>query len=128
VKGEHCGDPAHPHGVDDLDYHLRLGENLPTPDGCFECWLCPANEDGTSVRHGWDSRRWHDHMVLMRASRSEEGIDLRWNLLTTRQRKAYLDAALAQGLDPAFLQDFHPRTYRFAARKPNNPVIEYDDR
>lgn len=119
-----CNDPSHPSGVDHLDYHLLLGESLPTPDGKFDCWLHPRLDNGNSVQHRWRDLKWTDHMRLMRAIRSEEGIDPRWNILTVKQRKTFLDAALADGMNPEHLQDFTPVTYRLKARPRNRVVYE----
>jgi len=124
---EGCTDPNHPTGVDHLDYHLTLGQSLPTPDRKFECWLHPVLPDGTSVRHRWDDRRHYDCLILMRTLRAEaEGnIEARWNRLTKRQRQAFMTAAVGDAyVDPRFLEDFDSATLKLPARKPNNPVFE----
>jgi hypothetical protein len=110
-----CNDPTHPTGVDDLGYHLTLGQDLATPNGRYECWHCPRNDDGSAVTHPTWATRTTDHLVLMRAIRAEVGIAPVWNLVTTKQRRFYLDAALRDGMDPRHLDDFDPRTLKLKA-------------
>jgi hypothetical protein len=113
-----CGIVGHPIGVDDLDFHLHLGDNLPTPDGMYECWYCPRNEDGSAVKHHKWATRTTDHLILMRTARADvkDGqFEWSWNLLTNRQRRIFIGAALRDGLDPRHLDDFEPKTLKLKA-------------
>lgn len=97
--------------LDERDDNLLLGENMSTPNGKWDCWVCP-HPNGKPVEHNTRFKGLDDHYILTRLMRSEQRLDWAWNGLTRKQRKTFLDAAVAGGMDPAHLDAYDPVTLK----------------